>query len=165
MRLIINSILVCLILFSCSVSKEISNKTFKYKSKKRTLQLVFENDSICRLENIFYCNDIKSDIKELTTISTYKKNGDTIFLKNIACTTDNCHYDLIRDIPPQESKDCDFLNIEKRKRKMIIGPSYLTDYQKYGIVPNIDIDTLYIIGNKIFLNKQSKEMSISFIFK
>jgi hypothetical protein len=164
MRKVAKSILVSLILFSCGVSKELSDTTFKYKSKKRTLQLVFENNSICRLENIFHCNDIESNIKELVATCTYKRVGDTIFLRNIDCNND-CNYDLIRDIPPQESKECDFLRLEKRERKVTIGPSYLTDYQKYGLVPNIDIDTLYVIKNKIFLNKQNKGMSISFIFK
>ncbi|MEN6501952.1 MAG: hypothetical protein ABFC55_06210 [Tenuifilaceae bacterium] len=165
MKAVHKLILASLVLASCSIPKDLSNSTFKYKSKKRTLQLVFVNESICRLENIFHCNDIESDVKELTTICTYRRNGDTIFLKNINCENSDCNYGLIREIAPQESKQCDFLNSEKRGRRVTVGPNYLTDYQKYGLVPNIDIDTLYVIKNKIFFNKQNKGMSVSFIFK
>ena len=147
------------------MSKDISNNTFKYKSKRRAMQLVFENDTICRLVNIFHCNDIDSEVKKLTTTCTYRRNGDTIFVRNINCKSDDCNYDLMWDIPIQESKKCGFLNLANRSSEKNIGPNYLTDYQKYGIVPNIDIDTLYIIKNKIFLNKQNEEMRISFLFK
>ncbi|MHC1705785.1 MAG: hypothetical protein AB9846_17925 [Tenuifilaceae bacterium] len=165
MKVVFKLVLLSLVFVSCSISKDIINCTFKYKSKKRTLQLVFVNDTVCRLENIFHCNDINSDIKEITAICAYRRNGDTIILKNINCESSDCNYGLFREIPPQESKECDFLNSEKRGKRVTVGPNYLTDYQKYGLVPSIDIDTLYVIKNKIFFNKQNKEMSVSFIFK
>ena len=48
---------------------------------------------------------------------------------------------------------------------MTIGPNYLTAYEKFGLVPNVDIDTLRIIKNKIVLSKKESNRNIGFIFK
>lgn len=162
--------MICLLLFffviaSCSVTKNLGGRTFNYKSKKRTLQLIFDNDSICRLKNTFHCNDIDLDIKELITTCKYKRVNDRIYLTNIDCKSDSCEYDLIINIPIQNSKECDFLNKEYRTHKNTIGPNYTTEFKKYGSIPQIDIDTLYIQKNKILLYKQKGKESIGFIFK
>jgi hypothetical protein len=158
-------ILASLILIACNATKELGCKAFKYKSKKRSLELIFDNDSICRLKNTFYCTDIDLNIRELTTVCRYKRINDTLYLQNINCKKDSCNYDLTVSIPPQQSKQCPFLNENERKRGMSFGPNYSTDYQKYGLVPNIDIDTLYVVKNKIILYKQDMKTSIGFIFK
>jgi len=154
-----------LILISCNSTKELGGKSFKYKSKKRTLELIFDNDSICRLRNTFYCNDIDINVKELTIISRYKRIKDTLYLRNINCKQDSCKYGLFIPIPPQDCKQCSFLNEKSRAHPITFGPNYSTDYQKYGLVPNIDIDTLHVIKNKILLYKHDAKTSIGFIFK
>jgi len=158
-------VFILLIAVSCNTTKELVGKSFKYKSKKRTLELIFENDSICKLKNTFYCNDIDINVKELTIICRYKRINDTLYLRNINCKQDTCKYGLIISIPPQHCKQCSFLNEENRTHPITIGPNYSTDYQKYGLVPNIDIDTLYVVKNKIFLYKHENKMNIGFIFK
>ena len=153
------------VFMSCSVTRDLGGKSFIYKSKKRTLQLIFDNDSICRLKNTFHCKDIDVNVRELTIICRYKRVDDKIYLRNINCKNDSCIYDITLYVPPQESIQCDFLNEEKRKNKIFFGPNYTTEYQNYGLVPNIDIDTLYVQKNKIVLYKQNENASIGFVFK
>jgi len=150
---------------SCNTTKDLTHKTFSYQSKRRTLQLTFKNDSICTFKNIFHCNDIDKGIKELVITCKYKRVHDTIYLKNIECKSDSCNYSLTADIPIQNCKQCSFLNKENRSRVFTIGPSYITEYQKHGLIPNIDIDTLYVIKNKILLSKHDERMSVLFVFK
>jgi hypothetical protein len=153
------------LLVSCSITSNITDKTFYYKSKKRTLSLIFENDSICKLRNVFKCNDVDASIKEIIVACKYKRNADSLFLRNVKCDN-NCKFDPFIEIPPQISSKCSFLNARKARNNISIGPNYLTDYQKYGLIPNIDIDTLFIIKNKtIVLFKEGKGISSAFTFK
>lgn len=158
-------IVLALLISSCNITKVLSGKTFEYKSKNRKLQIVFNNDSICQLKNVFLCNDIDFKFKEITITCNYKRDHDTLYLKNINCKDANCSYDLTIYIPPQESQKCSFLSEKNRKTTNFVGPSYVSEYQKYGLVPNIDIDTLYIIKNKILLYKYNEIMSIGYYFK
>lgn len=158
-------LLSSLVFVSCSVTMNLGGKTYKYRSKKRTLQLVFVNDSICKFKNTFHCEDIDQSIKELVAVCKYERVNDRIYLQNIDCKNDSCEYDLTVDIPVQNSSDCDFLNAEHRNRKSTIGPNYSTDYRKYGSVPMIDIDTLYIQKNRIVLIKKNEKESVGFVFK
>ena len=150
---------------ACVFPQDLANKTYVYRSKKRTLTLFFENDSICRLRNVFRCNDIDEKYREVITICRYKKNDDLIYLRNIECKDDNCNYGLALNIPIQNSVQCNFLNKEHRRMGNVIAPNYITDYRKFGLIPAIDIDTLYIKKNKIMLYKQYDKESIGFIFK
>ena len=150
---------------SCNTIKNIDNNTYKYKSKMRTLELSFESSSICRLKNTFHCMGIAPNLRETTIVCNYQKRGDTVYLRNIDCTTDTCKKALILSIPPQENKECTFLSSNSRKHNVTYGPSYATEYEKYGLIPYIDIDTLYIIRNKIVLYKKDTLMNVGFIFK
>ena len=162
---IILLVFILLTALSCNTSKELAGKSFKYNSKKRTLELIFDNDSLCKLKNTFYCKDIDINIKELTIFCKYKRINDTLYLININCKQDTCKYDLIVPIPPQHCKQCSFLNEEHRTHPITYGPNYSSDYQKYGLIPNIDIDTLYLVKNKILLYKHDSKMSIGFVFR
>ena len=160
-------VFITLLLFvSCNVTKDLVGDVYSYKSKRRTLQLIFDNDSICRIKNIFHCKDIDEEIKEITTVCEYIRVEDTIYLKNIDCEHDTCEYGLFMDIPFQNSKKCYFLNEEHRRaRALRVGPSYKGEYRKYGIIPKIDVDTLYILKNEILFYKQSNWESVGFFFK
>ena len=152
-------------LSGCSPIKNLPGETFSYKSKKRTLDLIFENDSTCKLINTFKCKDIDPEIQQIIINCKYKRIGDTIILSNIKCL-ENIYNEIFIDLPIQESCKCEFLNKENRGNDdFYVGPRYITDYQKYGIIPNIDIDTLYIINREIILVKYSESMSIGFTFK
>ncbi|MFD2970117.1 hypothetical protein [Sphingobacterium bambusae] len=73
---------------------------------------------------------------------------------------------LYMEMPAQESKRCSFLNKESRRQpKFTVGPKYATDFEKYGLIPNITNDTLKIIGNKILFFKKGEDRSIGFVFK
>jgi hypothetical protein len=155
-------ITLLLVVVSCASIKELPKNKYVYKSKNRTLEMYFKDSSTCVLKNTFECPDIDPNFKNITIECNYLRKGDTIFLnsKNL-----NNSGNLYLDIPPQESINCDFLNKEKRHRASSVAPSYATDYDKYGLVPNINQDTLYIIKNKIVLFKKNKNRSIGFIFK
>ena len=162
LQLGITAISFLFIVVSCASIKGLSNNKYVYKSKNRTLEIYFKDNSTGVLTNTFECPDIEPKFKILTFEYTYLRKGDTIFLNNI--NSDN-NENLYLDIPPQESNMCDFLNMENRKRDSNVGPSYATDYEKYGLVPNLNQDTLYIVKNKIVFFKKNKNQSIGFIFK
>lgn len=147
---------------SCASIKELSNNKYVYKSKNRILELKFIDSTTCILKNSFKCPDIDPSFKDIIIECSYLRKGDYIFLDRKK--VDNSER-LYIDIPPQNSNKCDFLNIEKRERTFSVGPSYQTDYEKYGLVPNINQDTLYIVKNKIVLFKKNKSRSIGFVFK
>lgn len=150
-------------LISCNPTKNLKGKTFKYESKQRTMELTFENDSLCIFKNVFHCKDISPEIKTITFNCKYRRESDYLFVKNLIY--DSLCNNVFVDIPPQNSTCCTFLTNEKRKKVFYIGPSYLTDYEKYGLVPNIGIDTLIIVKNKIWLFKHTNIMTAGFIFK
>jgi len=104
--------------------------------------------------------------KEITIICRYEKVDKMLILKNIDCKSDSCNKSFTIDIPPQTSNQCDFLNEDKRNRVFTVGPSYPTAYEKYGLVPNIDIDTVFIVKNKLlFIKNKQNWGNIGFIFK
>jgi hypothetical protein len=122
----------------------LSGKKFVFKSKRRTLELKFVNDSIATLTNIFHCPDIEPEYKIIVQQCKYTHIGNEIYLKN----EDPKFGDrLYIEIPPQNSNICDFLNENKRQHPSF-APNYATDYEKYGIVLNITIDTIHIFENK-----------------
>lgn len=150
------------IIFSCSTVSKLQGNKYTYKSKQRTLELTFVDESTCILKNTFHCPDIEEKYRIINTECNYTKKGDTIFISNKNL---NHHNGLYIEIPPQNSEKCEFLNEKNREEKFSIGARYATDYEKYGIVPNITSDTLYVIKNKIVLYKKGKNRSIGFIFK
>jgi hypothetical protein len=165
MRFLVLLILVALIIGACHSTKELNGKTFSYESQRRTLAVIFNSDSTCVLKNTFHCNDLSKDVKEITISCVYKRIDDVIYIRNVNCADDYCKYDLTISIPPQESEQCGFLSDDARKSSATTGPNYLTPYEKLGSVPNIDIDTLRIIKNRIVLSKKDSRRNIGFIFK
>jgi hypothetical protein len=146
--------------------KNLSGEKFIAKSKMRTLELVFENDSICRLTNTFDCKDLDPEVKEITIISKYERKGDLVFIRNVNCKKNDCHYSLTKELPFQKSSKCKFLNEGSRgPRANYIGPRYMTDYEKFGLVLNVDIDTLHIVKRKIFFVKSENGITIGWEFK
>jgi hypothetical protein len=161
-QLIITAITLLFIVVSCASIKELPNNKYVYKSKNRTLEMYFKDGSTCILKNTFECSDIDPNFKNITIECNYLRKGDTIFLNR---KNPNGSESLYLDIPPQESNKCDFLNKENRQRASNVSPSYATAYEKYGLVPNINQDTLYIVKNKIVLFKKNENQSIGFVFK
>ena len=158
--------LFVLMLFSCSTNKDISGKKYVYKSLNREFLLFFENDSICSFKNIFYCDDIDNKYKEIVIRATYKKKSNKIIIKNLDCKDNTCEFPPNLDIPIQTSNKCQFLNKENRNEKKIFdGRTFQSDYHKYGLVPNIDIDTMYIYKNEITFVKKYGRGNFGFIFK
>lgn len=159
-------ITVLLVTFSCSSIKEIKGKQFSYSSPNRELFLSFENDSLCSIKNVFHCDDIDNKYKEITIKAIYKRQSNMIIIRNVTCKDNTCKFPPNIDIPIQISNKCLFLNKENRNGKEIFdGRKYQSDYQKYGLVPNIDIDTMYIYKNKITLVKKIENGNFGFIFK
>lgn len=139
-------------------------KEFMFESKNRTLSVSFFGDSLCLLKNTFHCDDISADYREIEIKCTFKRVENVIYLKNTKCKGQSCKYDIVIDIPPQESKKCFFLSEEARYKEPL-GPNYLNSFERFGLVPNIDIDTMRIIGHKIVLIKKEGNMSVGYIFK
>lgn len=152
--------------FSCSSSKELKGKKFIYKSQNRELLLTFSSNSMCSIKNTFFCDDVEDKFKEITVNATYKIQGNMIILKNITCKDDSCIYQQNIEIPIQKSSNCSFLNNEGRNSKTVFdGRTYQSDYHKYGLVPNIDIDTMHISNGKIILIKKNNNGNFGFIFE
>ncbi len=147
---------------SCGSIKELPNNEYTYKSKNRTLELHFTDDKTCILKNTFECSDIDPNFKNITIECNYTRKGDTIFLNRKGSNYDTSLY---IDIPPQESNECSYLSKKSRERNSKVSPTYATDYEKYGLVPNVVQDTLYIVKNKIVYFKKNKNQSIGFVFK
>jgi len=146
-----------------NTTHKLSGKKFVYKSKNRKLELMFVNDSICTLTNIFDCTDIEDEYKIIVQECIYIKEGNYIYLKNKELKSANGSSYI--EIPPQNSKLCAFLCGENRKRPFYVGPYSATAYEKYGIIPNITTDTLRIVNNRIVLYKEYYRGSPGFIFK
>lgn len=154
------------ILSSCSTMNNISGKQFLYESYNRKLVLSFQNDSLCTLTNTFHCNNIDEKYKEITVTTIYKRESNMIFLRNIDCKDNGCIFSPIFDVPIQESNNCNFLSRESRNFKKIFdGRKYQSEYLKYGAIPNVDIDTLYIHKKQITFIKKIESGTIGFIFK
>jgi hypothetical protein len=166
MKKIIIILIVFFCFYSCKSTLNLSGTKYIYKSKQRKLELQFINDSICVLTNTFYCPDIASEYKIIVQKFTYNRSGDSIYVKNINPKFGN---DLYIEILVQKSNTCDFLNENERQDKRLqhfyIGPNYATDFEKYGIIPNITTDTLRIIKNNIVYYKKDNRGSVGFIFK
>jgi hypothetical protein len=152
-------------MFSCNTINNLKGNSYTYKSYKRTLILSFYNDSTCSLKNIFNCRDLDLRLRETTITARYNKIGDTLYLKNVDCKSDACSKPLTVSYPLTENKDCFFLSANSKKRNAKFGPNYKSEFEKFAIVPNIDIDTLYIIKNKLILYKREGQQNIGFIFK
>jgi hypothetical protein len=166
MKKVLFLLTIVLILYSCSTTKGIAGKKFIYESPNRELLLFFENDSLCSIKNTFYCDDIDDKYREIVIKATYKKKSNMIIIKNIDCKDNTCQFPPNIDIPIQTSNKCLFLNKENRNEKTIFdGRTFQSDYHKYGLVPNIDIDTMYIYKNQITLVKKIGRGNFGFIFK
>lgn len=151
---------------SCSSIISLHRKQFIYTSKNRELSIYFYPDNTCLIKNIFLCKNIDEDFREQTINATYKRSGKLILLKNAACVGNGCIFPEYIEIPIQKDSDCFFLNAEARQEKVIFdGRKFQTEYHKYGLVPNIDIDTMYISDKKIILIKKSIDGNFGFIFK
>ncbi|MFP9113147.1 hypothetical protein ACLI1A_04350, partial [Flavobacterium sp. RHBU_3] len=104
--------------------------------------------------------------KRVKIITTYRKIDNMIVLKNIACKNDSCVFPPTIFIPIQNSRNCNFLNSENRESKTIFdGRTYLSNFDKYGQVPNIDVDTLYMYDNKLLFYKKIEGGNLGFIFE
>jgi len=156
------TLILALFIFSCATIKDLPNNKYVYKSNNRTLELFFKDDKTCILTNVFECSDIESKYKEIEIICDYIRDGNKIFLTG---RQHNYKGDLYINIPPQKSTKCNFLSDKSRERHSVVGPSYATEYEKNGLVPNIKKDTMHIIKDKIILYKENENQSIGFIFK
>jgi len=67
--------------------------------------------------------------------------------------------------PYTNNLNCDFL--QKREKKIVIGPNYSTEYERYWKIPYVDNDTLIINKRKILWIKKDKANKVVgyYIFK
>ena len=158
-------VLACL--FSCTSTRKLDHHCFRFQSYNRSLDLIFENRSTCKLENIFYCDDLDRNVRKISIVCDYRRVHDTLFLKNVNCKNFDCQYPPFVDIPYQNSKNCAFLNQDARFDKNInslYDGDHTPEFSKYGVIPNIDIDTAYIFKNKIVLCKMNEGYYRCFVF-
>lgn len=166
MKKILVALVIVMTLVCCSSAKRVSGSKFIYKSLNRELVLSFDNDSLCSLTNTFHCDDIDNKYKEIVVKAFYERRQDIIILKNVSCVKEDCKYSSNIDIPIQQSIKCSFLDSDGRTKKEVFdGRTYQSDYYKFGLVPNIDIDTLYIHNNEVTLIKKIDRGNFGFVFK
>ena len=155
-----------MILVGCSSAKKISGNRFIHKSLNRELIISFDNDSLCSLTNTFDCEDIDDKLKTIVIKAIYKRREGMIILRNVTCEKGNCKYPPNIDVPVQQSNECPFLNGPSRaKREVFDGRTYQNEYYKFGLIPNIDIDTLYINDDELTLIKKIDRGNFGFVFK
>ena len=160
--------LLSFLFVSCYSSRMLNDSTFRYRSKKRSLCISLGNDSVGKLTNVFRCRKIDEEVRTITTVFTYTRSVDTIFIKNIKCEKENnCLYDAFHVVPPQLVSRCRFLSNEKRIISKGIGPRYITEFEKYGLIPNIDIDTLYLLKSRklLLMKRRSDDFYVHYFFK
>ena len=135
--------------------RSLKGKTFEYKNKTSILRLNFVNDTLLYLTHTFRCQCLDPEVKEIKQVCTYKVSDDSLFVKNILCKTEPCIFESNFNIPIQDCSKCWFLSAKAREQVTAIymGPHIYTDYEKHGIVPQIDVDTFYIVNNRIFIIK------------
>jgi hypothetical protein len=156
---------LALLSISCSVDTNFIGKTYKFKSKKRELSLTFENDTLCVFKNRFKCKNLDPNVGSISIWCTYKRVGSQVFLKNTSCPTGTpCSYELTYPMPAQMSPDCAFLS-QDTDTLIRIGPNYPTPFEKFGIVPNIDVDTLSLFKKGLLLYKTNGRRSVGFILE
>ena len=81
----VKSIFVMILFFiisSCSTVSKLQGNKYTYKSKQRTLELVFTDGATCVLKNTFHCPDVEEKYRIISTECNYTKKGDTIFISN-----------------------------------------------------------------------------------
>lgn len=156
--------LISAIIISCSSNMNLCDSTYIYKSKNRCLELFF-TDSIFYYQNYFKCNDIDTVLRRTIIWGYYKQNEDTIFLRNSDCLFDTCTYSMEFEYKKQHSRDCQFLNIERFDTNIIVGERRYSKEFVRGMIPNIDIDTLFFYRNKLLLLKTSSSRQISIPFR
>lgn len=142
-------------------------KIYIEKGKNRSFKLRFINDTLCSFTNEFKCKCLDPDIKIINQSCLYRIKGDTIFIKNVLYKENESEPRYLYEIPVQDCAPCWFLNKNSRKRNSNgIGPSYSTDYEKYGRVIKFNIDTLYIFDNhSVYYFKKTPGGSIGAVFK
>jgi hypothetical protein len=120
------------------------------------MKLIFVNDSLLSLTHTYRCPCLDPDVKDIKQICTYKTSGDSIFVKNIRCKGDPCKFDPKFNIPIQDCRECWFLSAKAREQDPMnyIGPYHYTGYDKFGVVPQIDVDTFYFSHKRIFIIKE-----------
>jgi len=67
-------LLVCISFFSC-VSGKLNGKIFSGSNDLRKMTVTFVNDSICQINQTFYCDNIPGDLKSINITANYKKIG------------------------------------------------------------------------------------------
>lgn len=160
-KILVHSIL-SFVFISCGSSVNLINKKFSYKSQNRTLELSFKDSANCSITNTFNCSDIEEQYKITKIECEYKRIGNNILIINKKASNNK---GLYIPIPNQVSKECFFLNQISKERNIKTSPSYSTDFEKYGIIPNITNDTLKIVNKKIIYYKKNDYQSIGFVFK
>ena len=137
-----------------------SNKTTLRKNyifnenSKRKLILIFQNDSTCILKNVYKYEKIEKD--ELIQKCRYKLLDQKILLIN-----NNGFLDTLGKgyfyFPNIEKSDSANL---RTNTKIIIGPKYSSDKERYSKVPFIDNDTLIVYKRKLIWIKKDKDNKV-----
>jgi hypothetical protein len=118
--------------------------------------------------NTFYCSCLSEKYRVITQVCKYSQRGNLILLQNEERKYGNGVY---VELPSQRCNDCPFLNQGQLKSSLYIGPKYVSDFEKHGLVPNLAKDTLRIVNkNKIIYYKElndkiSQNGYINFIFE
>ena len=147
-------ILIAFIILSCSLTKNLSNKVFIFRSENRDLKIEFKNENTLIIKNTFYC-DIDKKFQEIEIEKEFVKKGNLIIIKQPEPI----------DIPYFENKDCFFLSKEYRhhKENYFDGRTFYTDKTLY-MIPKID--TLkFIDDNKLLFYKKTAIGSDGFLFR
>lgn len=146
-------------LISCSIHKGLKRNYVFRDGSKRKLTLSFQNDSICVLKNIYACDNLEN--KEMH----FKCRYEVLSSKYLLLINDNAYVDTTGVgyfyFPATTDLSCEFLQKkEKTEKPITIGPNYPTEYERYGKIPYVTMDTLVNHRGKLAWVKKNKDNKV-----
>lgn len=143
-------------IIGCSIHKGLKRNYVFHDGSKRKLTLSFQNDSICALKNIYDCDNLEN--KEMTFKCKYKVLSN----KYLLLINDNAYIDTTGVgyfyFPETSGLNCEFL--QKKEKRITIGPNYPTEYERYGKIPYITTDTIVSHKRKLVWIKKNKDNKV-----
>lgn len=150
-------IVVYLLVLSCKSYDNLAGKKYTSFNQEKSITIEFINDTLCRVQQEFFCNDLPENYKRINFNATYKVDKMNIKLynkdlklsksrvsilvvNNIDCSV-NC--EKYQTIPNYEELGCSLVAWEDEK---------LREKVKLGVIYNLINDTLIIQKNQILFD-------------
>lgn len=150
-------LVICFLMLSCKSYDDLAGKKYSAFNDEKAVVIEFVNDTVCKVQQSFFCNELPKNYKQINFKATYKVdrinlklyNQDLkisklktsiLIVNNIDYPADSQRYQVI---PNYEELSCSFWNLEDER---------LHEKLKSGVIYNLINDTLLIWKNEIFFD-------------